>query len=310
MIGGIGVLIYMLNVYQQINRNKWRSYVVIAGFIGFSTLVLLAVGQYTGNGQSYLLPAVAFSALTGIGSYWYADKIILAISKARMPNPLEEKTYVQVAGNIAMAAGLPPPRLFVIDDSAPNAFATGRDPKNAVVCVTTGLLSKLNRTELEGVVAHEISHIQHFDTRLMMVVTVLIGSIALLSDWLIRLSWGHRDSDRKNESGILGVLGFLLIILSPIIGQLIQLALSRQREFYADAGSAMLTRQPSGLISALGKISADSEPLEVANKATANLYIINPFKSNITNQSLSKMANLFNTHPPVAERIKELESML
>ena len=300
----------MLNVYQQVNRNKWRSTVVIVGFVGFLTAALWAVGQYTSGGQNYFIPALGFSLLTGLGSYWYADKVILAVSKARKPNPLEEKVFVQVAENIARVAGIPVPRLYVIDDSAPNAFATGRDPKNAIVCVTTGLLSKLNRTELEGVIAHEISHITHFDTRLMMVVTVMIGSIALLSDWLIRLSWGHRNNDSRNDSGILGILGFLLIILSPIIGQLIQLALSRQREFYADAGSAMLTRQPSGLISALQLISNDPEPLEVANKATANLYIINPFKSNIANQSLSKMANLFNTHPPVIERIRELEKMM
>lgn len=299
----------MLNVYQQVNRNKWRSTVVIIGFIAFLSAVLWAVGQYTSNGQSYLIPALGFSLITGFGGYWYADKIILAVSKARKPNRLEESVYVQVTENITHSAGLPVPKLYVIDDSAPNAFATGRDPKNAIVCVTTGLLEKLDRTELEGVVAHEISHIQHFDTRLMTVVTVLIGSIAMLSDLLIRLSWGHRNNDRRNDSGILGVLGFLLIILSPIIGQLIQLALSRQREFYADAGSAILTRQPSGLISALKKISSDTEPLEVANKATANLYIINPFKGNLNNP-LSKMANLFNTHPPVTERIKELERML
>lgn len=300
----------MLNVYQQVNKNKWRSAAVIIGFVAFLSAVLWAVGQYTGSGQNYFIPALAFSSLTGIGSYWFADKIILSVSRARKPNTIEEKTYIQVAENIARVAGIPTPRLYVIDDSAPNAFATGRDPKNAIVCVTTGLLSKLNRTELEGVVAHEISHIIHFDTRLMMVVTVLIGSVAMLSDWLIRLSWGRSNNNRRDSSGILGILGLLLIILSPIIGQLIQLALSRQREFYADAGSAMLTRQPSGLISALQKISADTEPLEVANKATANLYIINPFKSNITNQSLGKMANLFNTHPPVADRIKELGSML
>lgn len=201
------------------------------------------------------------------------------------------------------------PSFFVIEDSAPNAFATGRDINHAVVCVTTGLLDKLNRTELEGVIAHEISHIRNYDMRLMSVVAVLVGMITLLADWLLRSSFGRRsdDNDKSQAAAVFMIVGLVLALLSPIIAQLIQLAISRRREFLADAGSAMITRQPSGLVSALKKIAADHEPLEAANKATAHLYIENPFK--VDQKNIGWFANLFNTHPPVTERIKALEGM-
>jgi len=194
----------------------------------------------------------------------------------------------------------------VIDDTAPNAFATGRDPQHAVVCATTGLLSKLSRTELEGVVAHELSHVRNYDTRLMAIVAILVGMLALLADWLIRgsLFRGNRDNreERGNMGAILFLIGIILAILSPIIAQLIQLAISRRREFLADASGVLITKYPEGLISALEKISADQEPLEAANRATAHLYIVNPFKG-------KNISSLFNTHPPIQERIKALKEM-
>jgi len=196
----------------------------------------------------------------------------------------------------------------VIEDTAPNAFATGRDPKHAVVCVTTGLLKKLDRTELEGVVAHELSHIRNYDIRLMSLVTILVGMITLLADWFLRgVGFKSRDRESGNLGGILFLIGLVLIFLSPIIAQLMKLALARRREFLADASAVMLTRQPQGLMKALEKISADKEPLEVANKATAHLYITNPLKNR--HDKIGWFANFFNTHPPVEERIKVLKTM-
>jgi len=211
---------------------------------------------------------------------------------------------------LAIASGLPKPRLYVIEDSATNAFATGRDPDHAVVCATTGLLQKLSRTELEGVIAHELSHIKNFDIRLMSIVAVLVGMVALLGDIFLRTSFrGGRSDRRGNQAAVLFlVLGIVFAILSPIIAQLIQLAVSRRREFLADSGSVAITRQPQGLISALEKISADHEPLEAANKATAHLYIVNPFKEK-GHGTRDWFAGLFNTHPPMEERIKALKSM-
>jgi len=245
-------------------------------------------------------------------SYYYSDKIVLGISGARRANPQEDKLFTQVVENLCIGAGIPKPKLYVIEDSAPNAFATGRDPDHAVICVTTGLLSKLDRTELEGVLAHEISHIRNYDIRLMSVVSVMVGLVALLGDWFLRVRFFGGGRSRDNNDGSLGaimvIVGIVFAILSPIIAQLIQLAISRRREFTADAGSVGITRQPQGLISALEKISSDAEPLEAANKATAHLYIVNPFKKS-SNKVVATFAGLFNTHPPVPERIKALKSM-
>jgi len=255
--------------------------------------------------------ALIVSGISSFVGYYFSDQIVLGISGARPADRKRDFLFYTVAENIAIGAGIPVPKLYVIADSAPNAFATGRDPAHAAVCATSGLLEKLNRTELEGVVAHEITHVRNYDTRLMSVVSVMVGLVALLGDWLLRATWfgGRRnDNDRDSGNSIFLVLGIVFAILSPIIGQLIQLAISRRREFFADAGSVELTRQPSGLISALTKISTDREPLEVANKATAHLYISNPFKSK-KQGSVSWFANLFNTHPPIAERIKILKGM-
>ena len=245
-----------------------------------------------------------------VGGYYSSDKIVLAISRAR-PVTKEEYPYLfNTVEGLAIAAGIPAPRCYVIDDSAPNAFATGRNPQHSVICVTTGLLQKMNRLELEGVIAHEMSHIKNYDVLLQTVAVVMVGIVALLSDWMLRSFWwgGGRKRDREKGGGSAGViiftLGLVLAILSPLVAQLIQLAISRRREFLADANGAMLTRYPAGLASALKKLAADPEPLEVANKATAHLYIVNPLKN-----VKGRVNKLFSTHPPVEERIAALEKM-
>lgn len=297
----------MLNVYEQVDRNKRRSTFVLfcfAVFVAFTTYIL---GRVFGYGSSFVGMALIISGVSSFLGYWYSDKIILALSGARPATKKEDNLLISVAENLSIATGIPLLKFYIIDDSAPNAFATGRDINHAIVCVSTGLLEKLNRTELEGVIGHEMSHIINYDTRLMSVVAVLVGMITLLADWLLRVRVKGRD--KENNIGVfIYILGILLVLLSPLIAQLIQLAISRRREFLADAASVMITRQPSGLIEALRKISADKEPLEAANKATAHLYIVNPFKDNQDQRSL--FANLFNTHPPIEERIKALEQMV
>jgi len=299
----------MINVYEQIDRNKRRSAIVVILFAIFVAVATYFLGRAFGYVPSFVGFALILSGISSFAGYWYSDKIILGISGARQANKEEDRLFRQVAENISLGAQIPIPKLFVIEDSAPNAFATGRDINHAVVCVTTGLLDKLNRTELEGVIAHEISHIRNYDMRLMSVVAVLVGMITLLADWLLRSSFGRRsdDNNKSQAAAVFMIVGLVLALLSPIIAQLIQLAISRRREFLADAGSAMITRQPSGLVSALKKIAADHEPLEAANKATAHLYIENPFK--VDQKNIGWFANLFNTHPPVTERIKALEGM-
>lgn len=298
----------MLNVYEQVDRNKRRSALVIGLFAVFVTAFVYFIGRALGYGYGFVGFALIFSGLTSFFGYWYSDKIILAVSGARPASKTTDFKFFSAVENISLATGLPMPKLFVIDDSAPNAFATGRDPIHAVVAATTGLLDKLDKTEIEGVVAHEISHIKNYDMRLMSVVVVLVGMITLLADFLMRSSWSRkRSSDSEGSSAIILIIGLVLALLSPLIGKLIQLALSRRREFLADAGSAMITRQPSGLISALKKISEDREPLESANRATASLYIVNPLKGN--EKQNGWFSNLFNTHPPIGERVKALEEM-
>jgi len=307
------------NIYEVQSANKWKSAIIIALFLVFVFITTSglssAYGYYSGyqpGGFGFFGIALIVSGISSFFGYFYSDKIVLGISGARPAKPLEDKLFSQVVENICIGAGIPKPKLYVIEDTAPNAFATGRDPDHAVVCATTGLLSKLDRTELEGVMAHEISHIRNYDIRLMSIVSVMVGLVALLGDWFLRVRFWGGSRDRGKDEGGLGaimmIIGIIFALLSPIIAQLIQLAISRRREFIADAGSVEITRQPQGLISALEKISADTEPLEAANKATAHLYIVNPFKEN-SNRAVARMAGLFNTHPPIPERIKLLKSM-
>ncbi|OGM22582.1 zinc metalloprotease HtpX [Candidatus Woesebacteria bacterium RIFCSPLOWO2_01_FULL_39_21] len=308
----------MINVYEAVDVNRRKSLIVVFCFaLFFATAVYFLSGAlayyfgYEPGGLGFLGLALILSGLVSFAGYYYSDSIVLSISKAKPALKESYPVFYSVTQNLCLVASLPMPRLFVIDDTATNAFATGRDPDHAVVCATTGLLTKLNRTELEGVIGHELTHVRSYDIRLMSIVSVLVGSIALLADVLLRATYFRGRSDRKgggNVGAIIFVVGLIFAILSPFIAQLIRLAISRRREFFADAGAVMLTRQPSGLISALQKISSDHEPLEAANKATAHLYIENPFKDKISD-ARGTFANLFNTHPPVKERIAALQQM-
>lgn len=317
----------MKNVYEVQASNKIKSAFIVVFFLAFTFLAtyILATASgvyldYRPGGVGFFGIALIVSGISTFISYYFSDKIVLGISAARPADSKEDKLFWQVAENLCIGAGIPRPKLYVIEDSAPNAFATGRDPDHAVVCATSGLLSKLTRTELEGVLAHEISHIRNYDIRLMSIVSVMVGLVALLGDWFLRLGFrsrGNRHESEGSMGAIILVLGIIFAILSPIIAQLIQLAVSRRREFMADAGSVEITHQPAGLISALEKISQDLEPLEAANKATAHLYIVNPFKERSNKQSLpaggkvvARMAGLFNTHPPIPERVKILKNMV
>jgi len=299
--------------YQLAQTNKIKSWVVITAFTLFVGLSAYAIAYRFGYGLDMVGIALIVSGVMSFASYWWSDKVILSISKARLAKREEFFDFYTVTENLAQSQRMPMPKLYVIDDTAMNAFATGRDPKHAVVCVTTGLLQRLERSEVEAVVAHELSHVRNYDIRLMSVVTVLVGMIALLSDWALRMTfWGNKDSNDNRESGqikvILFAVGIILALLSPLIAQLIQLAVSRKREFLADASGVGMTKNPQGLIKALGKISQDKEPLEVANKATAHLYISNPLKN--IHGAVGMFAGLFQTHPPVEQRIAALGKLV
>ena len=282
----------------------------MAGFVAFVVFAAYVMGNGLGYGNSWLFIAVVLSVVSSLASYYWGDKMVLAMSGARPADRKRDFDFFTVAENLAIDARIPKPKLYVIDDTAMNAFATGRDPQHAVVCATTGLLTRLERRELEGVIAHELSHIKNFDTRLMAVVAVLAGSIAFLADMFMRsLWWGGGRRSRDDDRGvgqILLLVGIVLAIVSPIIATLIQLAVSRRREYLADASSAYLTRYPEGLARALEKLGADREVLEAATNATAHLYVTNPFKGK---QFGAWFAGLFNTHPPITQRIKILRGM-
>ncbi|MEK7188633.1 MAG: M48 family metallopeptidase, partial [Patescibacteria group bacterium] len=253
----------MKNIYEVQQANKLKSLVIIILFVVFVTFAIYILSQafaayfgYEPGGLGIMGLAFIISGIMSLGSYYYSDKIVLGISGAREANRKKDFIFYTVSENLAIAAGIPKPKLYVIDDSAPNAFATGRDPDHAVVCATTGLLAKLSRTELEGVIAHELTHIKNYDIRLMSIVAVLVGMVALLGDIFLRTSFRGSGGRKDNQLGALVIiLGIIFAILSPFIATLIQLAISRRREFMADAGSVGVTRQPQGLISALLKIS-------------------------------------------------------
>ena len=305
----------MINIYEAAASNKRKSAFVVVGFFVFIAITIYFISQafayyigYQPGGLGFVGIALIISGLLSFSGYYYSDKIVLSISNAKPASREKNFKFFTVAENLSLAAGIPKPKLFIIEDSAPNAFATGRNLEKSVICATTGLIDKLTRTELEGVIAHEISHIKNYDMRLMSVVAVLVGTVALMGDFLIRVRLGGSRKDSGKVGAIFLIVGIFFAILSPIIANIIKLAISRRREFLADVGSVAITRQPQGLISALQKISADHEPLEAANKATAHLYIANPFK-NKTKSGVSWFSNLFNTHPPVGERIKALQNM-
>ena len=293
-----------MNVYSQIDSNKFKTWLIMALFISFIATLAYIYGKASGYGLSFAGIALIISGIISFISYYYSDKMILGMSGAKKIEKIDNPKLFRVVENLSIGAGLPMPKVYVIQDLAPNAFATGRDPKHAVVCATTGLIDKLTETELEGVIAHELSHIGNYDIRVMSIVVVLVGVVALLADFFLRSMWyGGRD---RNAAGIFVLIGVIFAILSPIIATLIQLAVSRKRELLADASAVLLTRYPEGLAMALEKIGRDKEVLKSANNATAHLYIANPFKGKALHHWFT---GLFNTHPPIEERIKILRSM-
>ena len=298
----------MLNIYEQVDSNKTKSAIIMVLFVVFIAGAAWIMAQALGYGLDVVGLALVISGLISFASYYWSDKIILNLSGARPASRQQDFHFYTVTENLIMAARMPMPKLYVIDDTAMNAFATGRDPEHAVVCATSGLLERLDRTELEGVIAHELSHVRNYDIRLMSLVTVLVGIITLLADWFMRASFwgrGRKDRSENNQLGaILAVAGIVLALLSPLIANLIKLAISRRREFLADASGATLTKYPEGLARALEKIAQDKEPLEAANKATAHLYFSNPLKN--VHSGVGWFAGMFNTHPPISERIQAL----
>ncbi len=294
-------------MYEQISGNIWRSRILIAAFIvfvgGIGVVFYLAMGD-----PITVALAIIIAVVMTVGSFYHSDKLVLAATRARPATTEEFAHYVNSVEGLAIAAGLPRPKPYIIDDPAPNAFATGRDPDHAIICVTTGLLKMMNRVELEGVIAHEMAHIKNYDIRFMMLVAVLVGSVALLANffwWNAR--WGRfrtRSRGGGQAQAIYFAIAILLAILAPISAAIVQAAISKQREYLADSSGALLTRYPDGLAAALEKIAADPNKLQGAGKATAHLFIANPLK--VRTRSAS---SLFSTHPPIEERVRRLREM-
>ena len=301
-------------MFQNIRKNKIESSVIVGVFIIVITLIVYFICNALNLGPISIVIALIFSIASAWSSYYYSDKIVLSVNKARPATKEEDQKLVNILDALMVASGLPnKPRLYVVEDNQPNAFATGRNPENAVICVTTGLLEKLDYYELEGVIAHEMSHIKNYDIRLSCVVSVMVGFIVMIADMFSRmLFWGgldrDNDSDNSKAGAILMIIGFIFLILSPIFGSLMQLALSRKREFLADATAVEFTRNPDGLISALEKLENDPNQLKTANSASANMYIVNPFKKD-TKEGKRKTTNIWSTHPSTQDRIEALRNL-
>ena len=300
-------------MFESSKKNKLESGVIIGIFLLVITLIVYYICNALDLGSLSIVIALIFSIASAWGSYYYSDKIVLASCRARPATKEEDQKLVNILDALMVTSGLPcKPRLYVVEDAQPNAFATGRNPQNAVICVTTGLLEKLDYYELEGVIAQEMSHIKNYDIRLNCIVSVMVGFIVMLSDTVSRLLfWSSFDNDRDNDNkanGFLMIIGLVCLILSPIFGSLMQLALSRKREFLADSTAIEFTRNPDGLISALQKLENDPNQLETANSATANMYIVNPFKKN-TAEGKRKSSSLWSTHPSTEDRIDALRNL-
>lgn len=298
-------------MYEDIKKNKIKTGIIVSIFILVITLIVYYICMAFDLGAVSIVIALTFSIVSAWSSYYYSDKIILSLNKARPATHEENQQLVNILDALMVSSGLQAkPRLYVVEDSQPNAFATGRNPENAIICVTTGLLEKLDYYELEGVVAHELSHIKNYDIRLSAIVTVMVGLVVMLSDWVSRaLFWGRgRDSDSNSKgNAILMLLGLIALILAPIFGQLMKLAISRKREYLADATAVEFTRNPDGLISALQKLEADPNELKTANNSTAHMYIISPFKKNANGKK--KTSSLWSTHPSTEDRIEALRNL-
>lgn len=298
-------------MFENVRKNKFQSRCIVFAFVLIITLILYYICMaFDVSGPVAITFALIFSIAASWSSYYFSDKIILSVSKARPATEEEDKKIINILDGLMVASGLShKPRLYVVEDSQPNAFATGRNPEHAIICVTTGLLEKLEYYELEGVIAHELAHIKNYDILLSAIVTVMVGFIVMLSDIFTRTfiygSKRDRDSDSKGNA-ILMVIGLIFLILAPILGKIMQLAVSRKREFLADSTAVEFTRNPDGLISALKKLDDDPNELKVANKATENMYIVNPFKKDANKK---KKSSLFSTHPTVEARIEALENI-
>lgn len=296
----------MATIYTQRDSNVRKTYLLFSGFLVFVIGIGWVFSQIYGN-PGILFFAVIFSTAMSVFSYWYSDKVVLAMAHARAIEMKDNPELYRIVENLCITAGLPIPKLYIVEDPAPNAFATGRDEKHAVVAVTTGLLERLNKTELEGVIAHELGHIGNKDMLLQTVVVVLVGFISLISDMFMRSQMFGGRNDNERNGGAMVLIGIALAILAPISATLIQLAISRKREFLADATGALLTRYPEGLASALEKISQDTTPLRYAKHTTAHLWFDDPYDK--PGEKISWFHKIFMTHPPVYERIKVLRDM-
>ena len=298
-------------MFEDIKKNKIKSGFIVFGFILMITLIVYYLAMALNfTGPIAIAIAMIFSILTTFASYYNSDKIILAVTKARHATLEEDRKLVHVLDALMISSGLSyRPKLYVVDDLQPNAFATGRNPNHSIICVTTGLLEKLEYYELEGVIAHEMGHIKNYDILLTSVVTVMVGFLVMISDLFSRsLFWrGSRNKDDDNKGNIvLMIIGLVLLIISPVLGKIMQMALSRRREFLADSTAAEITRNPQGLISALQKLDSDPNELKTANNATANLFIVSPFKNK---KNARKKAGLFDTHPSINDRIEALQKI-
>jgi len=291
-----------MNLYNQAEKNVFRSYLYLFGFF----ILIVALGwvlSYVFEGQWILYVAVALSIIMSFSSYWYSDRIILSVSKARPIKKEEYPEIYRVTENLAISNGLPMPRLYVIDDLQPNAFATGRDPEHGVVAVTTGLLQRLERAELEAVIAHELAHIGNRDILLQSIVVVLVGVVVIVADFFFRAAFFGGVRQREGGNALLLVGALVFLILAPILAQVMKLAISRRREYLADSTAALTTRHPEALARALEKLAKDPHQLKVANDATAHLYVVSPFRGK---EEKSWIRKLFMTHPPIEDRIKKL----
>ena len=300
-------------MFDTSKKNKFDSALIIGLFILVITLIVYYICNALELGTISIVIALVFSIISAWSSYYYSDKIVLKLNNARPATKEEDLKLTNILDSLMISSGLPnKPKLYVVEDNQPNAFATGRNPQNAVICVTTGLLNKLDYYELEGVIAHEMSHIKNYDIRLNCVVSVMVGFIVMLSDMFSRwIFWGgsrRKNNSKEGTNGILMIIGLICLILSPIFGSLMQLALSRKREFLADSTAVEFTRNPDGLISALIKLENDPNQLETANSATANMYIINPFRKN-TKEGKKKSSSIWSTHPSTEDRIEALRKI-
>ena len=299
---------FMASFWDIQIKNKLYSYALVGAMIPI-IIVLIWFAGYIFDGGEWIFPfAVAISVIYSIGGYYYGDKVVLAASGAKLAEGADFTYLTNVCEGLSLAAGIPKPKLYVINDPSPNAFATGRDPKHASIALTTGLMQKMNRSEIEGVMAHEMSHIKNFDIKFMTAVVVLVGLISILAEMMGRMFWFGRGNDRGGKNGLLLIIGIFLVIFGPLLAQLVRLAISRKREFLADASAAQLTRNPGGLASALEKLKT-AAPLKNANDTTASLFISDPTGSERKKSFVDSIGHIFSTHPPLDSRIKSLRSM-